>query len=173
VNRLRSAPRAQRGFTLIEIVIVVTLVAAISAVLMATVGGGMDGLRMRGAVKEIASELRHARAQAMSKGEVQRFVINPAERRWTSAENRSGELPKKITVAFIGARELQPRRGEGAIVFFEDGASSGGRVQLRQERAAWNIDVAWLTGEVSVHRARVEGDRVVDDDRDDDKGNAR
>jgi general secretion pathway protein H len=173
VNRRRSVPRAQRGFTLIEIVIVVTLIAAISVVLMATIGGGMDGLRMRTAAKEIASELRHARAQAMAKGEVQKFVINPAQRTWTSAENRSGELPKKITVAFIGARELQPRRGEGAIVFFEDGASSGGRVQLRQERAAWNIDVAWLTGEVSLHRARVEGDRVVNDDRDDDKGGAR
>ncbi len=173
MNRRRPARRAQRGFTLIEIVIVLTLIAAISAVLMATIGGGMDGLRMRTAAKEIASELRHARAQAMAKGEVQKFVINPAERRWTSAENRSGELPKKIAVAFIGARELQPRRGEGAIVFFEDGASSGGRIQLRQERAAWNIDVAWLTGEVSLHRARVEGARVVSDDRGDDKGGAR
>ncbi len=189
----RAHARRQAGFTLIEILIVVTLVAALSAVLIATIGGGMDGLRLRGTAKDIAGELRHARAQAMAKGEVQRFVIDPKERRWssgatsqqgsnqasdesrgegrsetsgeTSGETREGEVSKKIDIVFIGARELQPRRGQGAIVFFEDGASSGGRIQLRQDKAAWNIDVAWLTGEVSLHRARVEGTRAaaVDD----------
>jgi general secretion pathway protein H len=152
---------------LIEILIVVTLIAAISALLIATVGGGMDGFRMRSAAKEIASELRHARAQAMAKGEVQKFTIDPAARQWSGAEGRAGELPKKLDVVFVGARELQPRRGEGAIVFFEDGASSGGRIQLKQENAAWNIDVAWLTGEVSLRRARVEGARAPVDREDD------
>ncbi len=176
MNRYRPRMRAQRGFTLIEILIVVTLIAAISVMLMATIGGGMDGLRMRNATKEIASELRHARAQAMAKGEVQKFVIDPAARTWGGAEGRSGELSKKIAVVFTGARELQPRKGEGAIVFFEDGASSGGRIQLKQDNAAWNIDVAWLTGEVSLHRARVEGTRAAADDDGDnrrDDGGAR
>jgi general secretion pathway protein H len=163
VNRAIDRPtlraRRQRGFTLIEMVIVITLIALISAILMATVGGGMEGLRLRSAAKEIASELRHARAQAMAKGEVQRFVIDPEQRQWTSGEKRDGELSKKIDVVFVGARELQPKRGQGAIVFFEDGASSGGRIQLRQDKAAWNIDVAWLTGEVTLHRARVDGTR--------------
>ncbi len=170
MNRRSLRVRAQRGFTLIEILIVVTLVAALSVMLMATIGGGMDGLRMRSATKEIASELRHARAQAMAKGEVQTFAIDPAARHWSGAGGRTGELSKKISVVFIGARELQPRKGEGAIVFFEDGASSGGRIQLKQDKAAWNIDVAWLTGEVSLHRARVDGARVVDDDDRDDGG---
>lgn len=186
----RTHARGQAGFTLIEILIVVTLVAALSAVLIATIGGGMDGLRLRGTAKDIAGELRHARAQAMAKGKVQRFVIDPAERRWssgetsdptgnqagnrtddgaggqtgddTAGETREGQVSKKIDIVFVGARELQPRRGQGAIVFFEDGASSGGRIQLRQDKAAWNIDVAWLTGEVSLHRARVEGTRAAE-----------
>jgi general secretion pathway protein H len=167
-----SRARAQRGFTLIEILIVVTLIAAISVLLMATIGGGMDGLRLRSAAKEIASELRHARAQAMAKSEVQTFTIDPEARQWSGAKGRAGVLPKKLDVVFVGARELQPRRGEGAIVFFEDGASSGGRIQLKQDRAAWNIDVAWLTGEVSLHRARVDGARAAagrDDNRDDNR----
>ena len=54
---------------------------------------------------------------------------------------------------FTGAREVQPDEGVGAIVFFADGASTGGRVQLRVRDAAWNIDVAWLTGEVSLRRS--------------------
>jgi len=50
---------------------------------------------------------------------------------------------------------VQPAEGQGAIVFFSDGASTGGRVQLRMRDAAWNIDVAWLTGEVTLRRAEV------------------
>ena len=33
-------------------------------------------------------------------------------------------------------------------MFFPDGASTGGRVQLQAPRSAWRIDVAWITGEV-------------------------
>ena len=60
-----------------------------------------------------------------------------------------------MEVSFIGAREVQPREGEGAIVFFPDGASTGGRVRLRIRSAAWNVDVAWLTGQVRAVRAPV------------------
>ena len=41
----------------------------------------------------------------------------------------------------------------GAVLFFGDGASTGGRIQLSHGRAAWNVDVAWLTGDVALHRA--------------------
>ncbi|NUS38521.1 MAG: hypothetical protein HOQ02_05805 [Lysobacter sp.] len=68
---------------------------------------------------------------------------------------RSGVVPPSLSITFTGAREVQPRRGEGAIVFFPDGASTGGRVQLGARKAAWNIDVAWLTGEVKLKRAQV------------------
>ncbi len=64
--------------------------------------------------------------------------------------------PGKLGIVFTGAREVQPRRGEGAIMFFADGASTGGRVQLNAKKAAWNIDVTWLTGEVKLQRAEVQ-----------------
>ena len=41
-------------------------------------------------------------------------------------------------------------------MFFADGASTGGRVQLNAKKAAWNIDVTWLTGEVKLARAEVQ-----------------
>jgi general secretion pathway protein H len=48
---------------------------------------------------------------------------------------------------------LQPSPGEGAIRFFADGASTGGRIQVSLKGATWNIDVAWLTGQVKLRRA--------------------
>ncbi|MBX3713545.1 MAG: prepilin-type N-terminal cleavage/methylation domain-containing protein [Lysobacter sp.] len=151
----RDAPartRASSGFTLIEILVVVSLVAGLTVILMMSMNGGMNGLRLRSEAKTIASELRRARSQAISTGTVQAFRIVPEDRTWTGARGRKGEIPKPLVVTFTGVRQVIERDGEGVILFFEDGASTGGRVQLRHERAALNVDVAWLTGEVSLHR---------------------
>ena len=89
----------------------------------------------------------------LATGEAQRFVIDPRAHRWSAPHGHHGDVPPALGIVFIGARETRPSPGEGAIVFFPDGASTGGRVQLSAKRAAWNIDVAWLTGEVRVARA--------------------
>ena len=40
-------------------------------------------------------------------------------------------------------------------LFFADGAATGGRIRVLLRSAAWQIDVAWLTGEVRLARAGV------------------
>lgn len=151
-RRPAAVARRAAGFTLIEMLVVVTLIAALTLLTVGAMNGGIDGMRMRSAAKELASELRFARAQAIATGTVQRFEVVPDKRTWTGAKNHDGTLPSSIDVEFTGVRQVQTKRGEGVILFFEDGASTGGRIQLRHERAVWNVDVAWLTGEVALHR---------------------
>ncbi len=155
-RRQVSRAGARQGFTLIETLIVVTLIAALTLVLMGAMNGGMDGLKLRSNAKKLVAELRHSRAQAISTGSVQRFTVVPEQRTWTGAKSRSGTFPRTLDVTFTGVRQVQSREGEGVILFFEDGASTGGRIQLRVKNAAWNVDVAWLTGEVTLHRGEVE-----------------
>lgn len=145
-----------RGVSLLEMLLVVALIAGASVLAMAAFGGGMAGLQLRSEAREIAAQLRFTRTHAIATGQPQRFTINPQAHAWTAPRNRSGTVPDTLGVTFTGARELQPAQGEGAIVFFADGASTGGRVQLRRERAAWNIDVAWLTGEVKLRQVEAE-----------------
>jgi general secretion pathway protein H len=147
-----AAAARQRGFTLLEILVVMVLVAVMALLAAGAMTGGFDRLRLDSSAKQVASELRHARARALATGVPQQFVIDPRARTWQSAEDRGGDLPQQLGVVFTGARELQPAEGIGAIVFFGDGASTGGRVQLSAGRAARNIDVAWLTGEVTLRR---------------------
>ena len=148
--------RAARGFTLLELILVLALMALASGMAAAALSGGFDGMRLRSAAKEIAAQLRFTRAQAIATGEAQRFTIDPGAHRWTAPKQRDGELPKQLRVAFLGAREVQPSAGEGAIVFFPDGASTGGRVQLQLDDAAWQVEVAWLTGQVRAAPAGTE-----------------
>lgn len=155
-RRSRIPAAFAAGFTLVEMLVVLTLIAALTLLTVGAMSGGIDGIRMRSAAKQIASELRFARAQAIATGTVQRFTVVPDKRAWTGAKDHDGELPSSLDVKFIGVRQVQEKRGEGVILFFEDGASTGGRIQLKHERAVWNVDVAWLTGEVSLHRGEAE-----------------
>lgn len=144
-----SAP----GFTLLEVLVVLVIIAMATTFAAMALGGGLDGMRLRSSAKEIAAQLRYTRTEAIATGQPQRFTIDPQGHRWQGPDNRHGKIPPSLGVDFIGAREVQPRAGEGGIVFFPDGASTGGRVQLSVKRAAWRVDVSWLTGEVTLARA--------------------
>ena len=145
--RLLASRATAQGFTLI---------AALTVILVGAMSGGMDGIKLRSNAKKLVAELRHARAQAIATGTVQRFTVVPDKRTWTGAKQHHGEFPKSLDVVFTGVRQVQAREGEGVILFFEDGASTGGRIQLRMKEAAMNVDVAWLTGEVTLHKGEAE-----------------
>lgn len=149
----RIRPRKPRGVSLLEMLLVVALIAIAGMLAAMVLTGGLDGMRLRSSSKEIAAQLRYARAQAIATGQPQRFVIDPARRHWQGPNQRQGDIPQSLGVEFTGVREAQARAGEGGILFFPDGASTGGRVQLRAKKAAARIDVAWLTGEVRLTRA--------------------
>ncbi|MGJ4804816.1 type II secretion system protein XpsH [Luteimonas sp. SDU82] len=139
--------------SLLEILLVLALIAATGLMAAGILTGGFDRMELRSSARELAAQLRFARTRAIATGSTQQFTVDPRARVWQGAEGHGGEIPRSLEVHFTGAREVQPDEGVGAIVFFADGASTGGRVQLRVRDAAWNIDVAWLTGEVSLRRS--------------------
>lgn len=143
-----------RGFTLIELLLVLAIIAVAILLGAGVIGRGMEGLRLRSSANGIAAQLRFTRAQALATGEPQRFTIDPVAHAWQAPKDRHGTVPARAAIVFTGAREVQPTEGQGAIVFFPDGASTGGRVRLQQGAAAWQVDVAWLTGQVAVARTR-------------------
>lgn len=141
-----------RGFSLLEVLLVVGLIAVTGVLAAAAMSGGFDRIALQSTSKTIAAQLRYTRAHAIATGEPQRFVLNPQARNWQAPSGRHGTIPESLEVEFTGARELQPGADEGVIVFFADGAATGGRVRVLLRDAAWQVDVAWLTGEVRLSR---------------------
>lgn len=136
------------GFTLIEVLVVIALIALIGTMTAVAMSGGLQGMRLRSAAKEIATQLRFTRAQAIASGQPQRLVINPSGHLYAAPGRRNGRIPQELGIAFYGARQASAQAGEGAIVFYPDGASTGGRIELSAGQAVRRISVAWLTGEV-------------------------
>ena len=140
-------------------ILVMALIAAASLLAMAAFGSGMQGMKMRAAAKDIAAQMRFARAVAISSGQAQDVIIDPAARQWQGAKGRSGDLPAVGEVVFTGARASQFAPGDGnddkgTVRFFPDGAATGGRVRLLANGGGWDVDVGWLTGDVKVKRVQ-------------------
>ena len=148
-----------RGFSLLEMLLVMALVAAASLLAMAAFGGGMQGMKLRAGAKDVAAQMRFARAVAISSGQPQDVVIDPQSRRWEGARGRSGSLPDAGEIVFTGARASQfvdgaDAGGKGVVRFFPDGAATGGRVRMSVNGGGWDVDVGWLTGEVRLSRVQ-------------------
>ena len=145
--------KRQHGYTLIELLAVLVLIAAIVALGAATISRKLPGQRLQQSAKEIVAQLRYTRAQAIATGKPQVFMLDANSREWRAGEKRSGKLSKDIAIVATGARNEQQRPGVAAVRVFPEGAATGGRFVLRSGRAAWQVDVQWLTGEVSMARA--------------------
>ncbi len=63
------------GFTLLEILVVVFLIALISGVFATTLGGGF-GVHLRNAGRTLSAELEYVGQRAVTTGRTQRFVVD-------------------------------------------------------------------------------------------------
>ena len=146
--------RRQRGFTLMELIVVVVLFAATTALAASVMSAGLPGQQLRGAAREMAAQLRFTRAQAIVTGKPQLFTLNGRTREWRAPNGRHGELPEQIEIVATGARIEQTEPDQAAIRFFPEGAATGGQIVLQRGQAAWQVDVEWLTGEVRMVRSK-------------------
>lgn len=142
----------QRGVTLIELIVVIGLIAAMATALAVSVGGGSEGRQLREGAREIAAQLQYTRGVAMVQGEQQLFELDVDDGRWLAPGNRSGRLPGQLEVAVLSAAGESADAAIAGIRFFPDGSSTGGVVRLSSGESVWRIEVAWLTGAVRIGR---------------------
>ena len=145
----RGGMRVVRGFTLLEMLLVIVLIAAITTLTVGLFGVGRSGRQLREGVHTVATELRYTRARALTTGTPQRFEMDLDQRTWTAAGDHHGTLPTSLKVSFDAVREEQTNARSAAIRFFPDGSATGGRISLRTQGIGWRVDVRWLTGEVT------------------------
>lgn len=144
--------KSARGLSLIEVLVVVALIAVIAGLAASVMGRALPGQQLRGTAREIAGQLRFTRAQAIATGREQTFSLDLVERRWQAAGDRQGQVPEELELIATTARQPQAQDRRATVRFFPDGAATGGRFVLKRGNAAWRIDVAWLTGEVTLSR---------------------
>jgi general secretion pathway protein H len=139
-----------RGFTLFEMLAVILLIAIAAAAVSIPVTQGLASARVNAASGELAAALRWTRAQSIVRGESLALEVDTSAATFRSPGKAAVILPRDMRVSITSAREDQANATTGRIRFFPDGSSTGGRVTLKRGTREWHVNVAWLTGAVSV-----------------------
>ncbi len=142
--------RSVRGFTMIELLVVLVIMALVSAVAI-PVFSGTSNAEMKSAARQLASGLRLARSEALTQRRETFLVIDLAGRRFkVDRDAREYSLPRNVELKLFTAQKDLVDDKVGAIRFYPDGGSNGGRITLAAGERKYEVDVDWLTGRVAI-----------------------
>lgn len=140
------------GFTLLELLIVITLIGLLMSVVLPSIGRVLPGVQLHRSATELAAVLRSARSKAVRSARIVTVEFDPelgeygigggkqryeygGELRWLDAD--FAELQRNA--------DEQPR-----VQFFPHGGSSGAQMALENNGREYQINVNWLTGAVQI-----------------------
>lgn len=169
--RRAAAANAQRGFTLLEILLVLGIIALAAALVVPSLTGA-ESRSFAAQLRELTAQLNYARRNAVVAGQVSLIELSNA----APPEGASDEAPAAVStaltrwttdnldLAFNAAGVESDRRDRGPssldyeptprveISFYPEGGSSGGALELSQDgQRAW-IAIDSFTGRVSLSR---------------------
>ncbi len=140
-----------RGFTLIELIVVLAIMTLMLVIAAPYVSNALPGVALTSAAHDVAAGLRTARSLAISRNREAAFTLDVAAHRFTVDDGRATRsLDAALDITLVTARSELGGETAGTIRFFPDGSSTGGRVTIALDERDYHVDVDWLTGRVSI-----------------------
>jgi type II secretion system protein H len=147
---LRRPLLSARGFTLLELVVTLLVLALAAGLVGPAVARSTRAIQARAEVARLTAMLRHAREQAITTGRPHALLVDP-DRRRLAIVTGEGEVreargwPAEFSVAAASPEAL-------AVRFEPHGVSSGGELEVSSAGLRYRVSVDPLTGRVRAVR---------------------
>lgn len=135
----------QGGFTLIELMVVLTILSLLALTGSTALSAAVPALRFRSATRVLADDLRAARRTAIQEARETIVQVMP-DRYALSVGPRPPPLPVGTELRLLDV----PGRPADGIRFFPDGSSTGGRIVLQLGERKGSVTVDWLSGRAQI-----------------------
>lgn len=138
-----------QGFTLLELLIVITIVAFMST-LVGVKLHGKERTDVESVARTLVTDLRYVRSRAMVNNIDTEISFDMSANTYASQQAKiDRSLPETMIVRLtIDQRDIDNSRGR--IVFYPDGSSSGGEVHLSKDGRFMEVTTTWLNGYVTL-----------------------
>lgn len=141
----------QDGFSLLEVVCALAIIAMLAAVLLPRIPRGTSGPRLEAYAVETASLLTADRNAAIRRRIAIATEVNAMSRSIRSGASwREIRVPDDVVFQALLPQRCNQRPALSTISFFPSGMSCGGAVVLTRSGVGYEVRVNWLTGGVEV-----------------------
>lgn len=155
MKEARVRRSAVAGFSLVELIAVLAVLAGAAALVAPSVGRTAERVRARAEVGAVAAFLRAAREHAVTRGQTLEVVVDRdahtlvAQR--AGREGAGGALRRRTVSARL---RIEARPPGARVTFFPHGTSSGAHFALAADGAgSYVITVDALTGRITMRQA--------------------
>jgi general secretion pathway protein H len=159
-----------RGFSLVEMVIVLVLISLSVALVIPSLSRFSKRIELKAAAQKVSSILRYFRSESIQKGKIYQVLFDPElreikvqelEGEGQGEEEKGGQEPRIFPKSYLLPRGIQMKEVNilssefpsdlPAIEFYPDGGSNGGSILLDgQDQKGYRIKVHFLTGMVEI-----------------------
>lgn len=144
--------RPSRGFTLIELIVVLALAGLLLAVVPMSLSRYKESADYRDTVRRFAALLSEARQTAVSGGKSVAFTVDLAARQYGVEGRHLRDIPEDLTVRAIVA-DTELVANVARVRFFPGGNTTGGSFEVvRPSGDGARLRADWLDGRVTIER---------------------
>jgi general secretion pathway protein H len=148
---MTNGTRAEDGFTLLEMVCVLAIVAMLAAVLLPNISRDTSRPRLEAYAVETASMLKADRTAAIRRRVQIATQVDAGGRSLRSGSTeRILRVPDDVAFSAILPDRCNERPAFSTIRFFPTGMSCGGTIMLSRLGTGYEIRVNWLTGGIEI-----------------------
>jgi general secretion pathway protein H len=135
------------GFTLIEVVCVLAIIALLASLVLPAIPRGTSRARLEAYAVEVAATLTADRNSAIRRHTPIATSLDAVARTIRSGASADRiQLPRDVALDALLAKTCNGKTAGATIVFFPGGMSCGGTIDLRRGDVGFQIRVNWLTG---------------------------
>lgn len=148
--RRMSKDQYQAGFSLFEMLVVLLILAVVTAVAIPRISASQvrQELRLEAAALKLALEDARIKAIRGSGSAAVSFDVERAV--WWDWRGREKALKADTEIAVTVAESEVTSQRRGAVRFYLDGSSTGGVIVIRRGSQSVRIEVDWMTGRAHV-----------------------
>ena len=141
----------QRGFTLLEMVCVLAIIALLAAVLLPFIPHETSRSRLQAYALQTAALLKTDRNAAIRRQASVATLVDAETRAIRSGASRAAiQIPADVRFDALLPQTCRQRAALSTISFFANGTSCGGTIALTRFDTGYEIRVNWLTGRIEV-----------------------
>ena len=142
--------KKEKGFTLLELIIVMFLISLIAAVSTALFVNTLPTGKFNATAREVAVTIKHARALAQITGERQIVAIDLDAKKYGIEGRGERDIPKDTEIKVIDPFLGEVVNGKYHLVFYAGGRAEGGTIVLRNKNKSATIYMDPIVGSVLI-----------------------